>query len=43
MGFDAISACYALSVAAGGIVGYVKAGILYLAYKFRIFALCVLM
>lgn len=27
MGFDAISACYALSVAAGGIVGYVKAGI----------------
>lgn len=28
MGFDAISACYALSVAAGGIVGYVKAGTL---------------
>lgn len=28
MGFDAISACYAISVAAGGIVGYVKAGTL---------------
>lgn len=27
MGFDAISACYALSVAAGGIIGYIKAGI----------------
>ncbi|XP_054711816.1 transmembrane protein 14C-like [Uloborus diversus] len=26
MAFDVISACYALSVAAGGIVGYVKAG-----------------
>ncbi|GBM89566.1 hypothetical protein AVEN_220226-1 [Araneus ventricosus] len=26
MGLDVISACYALSVAAGGVVGYVKAG-----------------
>ncbi|XP_035219936.1 transmembrane protein 14C-like isoform X1 [Stegodyphus dumicola] len=26
MGFDIISTCYALSVAAGGIIGYVKAG-----------------
>ncbi|GIX82700.1 transmembrane protein 14C [Caerostris darwini] len=26
MGFDIVSACYALSVAAGGVMGYVKAG-----------------
>ncbi|KAF8768176.1 transmembrane protein 14C-like [Argiope bruennichi] len=26
MGVDVISACYALSVAAGGVMGYVKAG-----------------